>query len=288
MKTGPAAARIELVTEMHVSQGSANVVDCYWASGTRREDGGNRHRLGFSLSPVPRNFQGRYMVSGCRREAIGRLMFIPSQVPLESSSAGGHMRIAGIHFEDETLRAVSGRGRDWTAHQLGRGINLRSAEIGHSLRRIGHEILSPGFASTALLESLMTLVMIDLDRLLLGDDPASASPCGGGLAGHKLTLLEERIRALDERIPTVAELARLAGFSPRHLLRCYQQETGETLRERLQQESAARACMLLRSTDQPINAISWNLGFSSQGNFTQAFSKVHGEPPSRYRSRFRR
>lgn len=287
MNTGVSATRVELVREIRVSQGSANVVDCYWAGGTQCEDGRNLHRLGFSLSPVPRDFQGRYMLPGCRRSAIGRLMFIPSDTPLESSSAGGHVRIAGIHFEDETLREASGRARDWTASQLGRGINLRSTEIGYSLRRIGHELLSPGFASTAVLESLMTMVMIDLDRLLLGDDPASAGPRSGALPGHKLALLEERIRAVDERIPTVAELARLAGFSPRHLLRCYHQETGETLRERLQQESAARACQLLRSTDLPIKAISWNLGFSSQGNFTQAFSKTHGETPSRYRSRYR-
>lgn len=272
---------------MRVSQGSANVVDCYWTGDQQWEDCRKSHRLGLSLGPVPRNFQARYKVPGCRREAIGRLIFIPSDIPLESSSATGHARIAGIHFSDEKWQEVSGRARKWTPRQLGGGINLRSAEIGQSLRRIGKEILSPGFASTAVLESLMTLVMIDLDRLFLGDDPARNSASGGVLPARKLAVVEERIREMEERIPTVAELANLAGFSPRHLLRCYRQETGETLRERLQQESSTRACHLLRETDLPIKAISWNLGFRSQGNFTQAFSNIHGETPSRYRSRFR-
>lgn len=276
-----------MVNEIHVSQGAANVVDCYWTNGSTWEDCRRAHRLGLTLSPVPHNLQARYKIPGCKRQTIGRLIFIPSDIPLESSSASGYARIAGIHFSDDTWQQVSGRRREWTPRQLGQGINLRSTEIGQSLRRIGQEILSPGFASTAVLESLMTLVMIDLDRLLVGDDLAYDTVKRAAFPIQKLALVEERIREMSERIPTVAELAHLAGFSPRHLLRCYRQETGETLRERLQQESSRRACHLLRQTDMPIKAISWNLGFRSQGNFTQAFSKIHGETPSRYRSRFR-
>ena len=217
-------------------------------------------------------FEGRFKVAGCRRGSIGRLVFLPSEIPLESHSACGYQRITGIHFDDEIWNSVAGRRKACTVDQLSRSMNLRSAELSRSLLRIGREILSPGFASFAVIESLVTIVMVDLDRLLEGNEPGGAGQLRGGMPGRKLAAIEERIRASDEPIPTVADLAGLAGCSPGHLLRCYQQETGETLRMRLQQESSARACQLLRSTDLPLKSISWNLGFRSQRQFHQRIS----------------
>ena len=87
MATAPREAGISLVGEIHLGQGVANIVDCNWPRNIRRENCGRNHRLGISLGPLPRNFEGRFKVAGCRREKIGRIVFVPSGVPMEASNS---------------------------------------------------------------------------------------------------------------------------------------------------------------------------------------------------------
>lgn len=94
--------------------------------------------------------------------------------------------------------------------------------------------------------------------------------------------LEARMHALEDGVPTLRELADLAGLSPRHLTRGYKEATGRTLMARQRDIQIELAKDLLRGTE-PLSAIALACGFGSQSHFTHAFGRATGTTPDRWR-----
>jgi AraC family transcriptional regulator len=154
------------------------------------------------------------------------------------------------------------------------------------MARLAAEVVTPGFASGAVIESLTTLMIVDTMRAL-GHGPAKEAGvvAKGGLTSFQLRRIDERIRDDTQMLPTVADLAMELGFSVRHLLRAYRQATGSTLRTCVQRSSHDRAMALLSGTNLPLKTIAYRLGFQSPGSFSTAFRNVMGETPSAFRRR---
>lgn len=87
--------------------------------------------------------------------------------------------------------------------------------------------------------------------------------------------------------PTLTEVATAVGVHPSHLAhefrRHYRESAGEYAR-RLRVEEACRA---LAETDAPLSAVAARAGFYDQSHFTNAFRRVKGTTPARYRALLR-
>ena len=89
------------------------------------------------------------------------------------------------------------------------------------------------------------------------------------------------LEANHARVVTLAELARLTGFSPFHLSRIFRAAVGvapyaylSLVRVRRARELLARGC--------PLSMVTYETGFFDQSHFTRSFKRVVGVPPGQY------
>lgn len=83
----------------------------------------------------------------------------------------------------------------------------------------------------------------------------------------------------------VPALAAIAHVSPAHFIRSFRSVFGETPHRYLQRRRVERAMFLLRTSDQSVTEICFEVGFSSLGTFSRTFTSIIGESPSAHRSR---
>lgn len=83
--------------------------------------------------------------------------------------------------------------------------------------------------------------------------------------------------------PSLEELAAKAGISPTHLSHLFARETGMTLSRYLRQLRMKHASMLLRSGDCNVTETAFAVGYSSLGQFSQAFRNTYGHTPGQHR-----
>lgn len=124
------------------------------------------------------------------------------------------------------------------------------------------------------LRGWLQMTLLQLCRLSAGQ--SGALPGGG--AARALAYLEDHYT---EEIP-LAELARVAGVSPRHLDRVFAQAFHFTPRAYIARLRMARARALLR-TDRPITEIAFDCGYADSNYFSQVFRRHTGMSPQQYR-----
>lgn len=83
----------------------------------------------------------------------------------------------------------------------------------------------------------------------------------------------------------ISEIAEALGNSVSYLCRTFKKETGQTLKEYINQTKLEEAKYLLLSTGKPIVDIAMELGYSSQAYFTTMFGKYVGKTPAQFRER---
>ncbi|MAL73540.1 MAG: hypothetical protein CMM62_01020 [Rhodospirillaceae bacterium] len=106
------------------------------------------------------------------------------------------------------------------------------------------------------------------------------------LPNSTMRKLEERMNALEDGIPTLAELAELAGLSSRHLTRLFKLNTKMTILAR-QREIQIETAQRLLLGELSIAEIAQCCGFSSQSHLTNLFKARTGLPPMKWRKQFR-
>jgi AraC-like DNA-binding protein len=107
--------------------------------------------------------------------------------------------------------------------------------------------------------------------------PAARTPAVERAMAHTLDHLET--------LPSLGEVARHAGMSPRTLQRQFAAETGTTWRLFVMQARMLRALELLSIPGARVTAVAMTLGFTSFGAFTRAFVRLAGETPRDYARR---
>jgi AraC family transcriptional regulator len=88
---------------------------------------------------------------------------------------------------------------------------------------------------------------------------------------------------LDEALD-LNQLADIACVSPYHWHRIYSGMVGETIAATIKRLRLHHAAGLLINSDQSINQIADQSGYTSLQSFTRAFSETYGLPPAKYRS----
>lgn len=78
---------------------------------------------------------------------------------------------------------------------------------------------------------------------------------------------------------TLAELGRIAQYSPFHLARLFRAATGQSLHQYIIARRLARAKHLVESTDLPLKDIALEVGFSDQSHFSNHYRRAFGHTP---------
>ncbi|WP_320066151.1 AraC family transcriptional regulator [Micromonospora sp. RTGN7] len=94
--------------------------------------------------------------------------------------------------------------------------------------------------------------------------------------------IERMLADLSVALP-LADLARVALFSPFHFHRVFRAVTGETPARFLAALRMAQARRLLLHSRLTVGAISGRVGYTSVGTFTTQFTRLVGVPPERFR-----
>lgn len=104
-----------------------------------------------------------------------------------------------------------------------------------------------------------------------------------GLSADTVKRIEDYVEANLERELNLAQLASLAGLSLAHFARAFRLTVGKPPHRYVLDRRIEHAKSLLRGTTQPIAAIAFDCGFSSQAHLTSVFSRHVGVTPAKFR-----
>jgi transcriptional regulator GlxA family with amidase domain len=104
---------------------------------------------------------------------------------------------------------------------------------------------------------------------------------------HELLPVIQHIQSNFAEPVSMAQMARLAGLSPTHFNRRFQQLLRMTPLKYLRTIRIQAAQQRLAGTEQTLAAIAADTGFTDQSHFTRRFREVTGMTPSAYRRRYR-
>ena len=157
-----------------------------------------------------------------------------------------------------------------------------------AVRMLGDELRDPQIASTAVLNSLIDVVLVQLLRAWLASRPAA---CRGTwlamtqdpVVGRAL----EQLHADPSRAWTTASLATATSVSRATLARRFPAVIGQTPAAYLTTWRMDLAAVRLRQGREPVETIASDVGYTSVPAFTRAFTRTHGQTPGRYRTQAR-
>jgi AraC-like DNA-binding protein/mannose-6-phosphate isomerase-like protein (cupin superfamily) len=250
--------------------------------------------LGPEWAPRLRDFDLWFVWAG-----RGRMVTDAGEVELEPGSvfwmrpgrryeaeqdAAVRLGVSYVHFEleDERARALSSR---WVPpFEVMR--TRRADLIDAALRRVIELVREPAGEEAA--PAWVGAILADLAREQAQGAGATEA---AGLAKLHHDLVERvvaRIRESPAEAPTVAELAREAGYSPDHFARIFARATGRGPQEYVIDAKMERARRLLAESSLSVGMIAEALGFREVFFFSRQFSQRTGVSPSEYRKALER
>lgn len=120
------------------------------------------------------------------------------------------------------------------------------------------------------------------------ETPATSHDDGVGPSGHEIVSVVKMMLPsyLDESIPTVAEIAEMAGISIRSFQRKLS-SAGVSYSDLLDGVRFENATKLLRDTDAKIIDVAFSSGYSDPAHFTRAFRRFSGITPKAFRGKWK-
>jgi len=246
------------------------------------------HVIGLFLTSDYGHPEGRYCTGAraMRFARLGPLSITPADIPLLVRSPGAPERkIVSCRIDRGRFQRSTGLGVEWDDAELAACLDVRGEPIKVGLLRLAREAEAPGFASDLLVEGLGITIMVEIARYLRSARERSHQT-GGGLAPWQMRRITDAVEASWER-QSLSELASLCGVGPRHLMRAFKHDTGQTIMEYVADARLNRAMRLLSDTDLPLGVIARQLGFAAPSGFSRAFRRSVGEPASAFRRRNR-
>lgn len=275
------SAPFNILAAKHLPIGEAQLVEWRWPSPIDMTVCEDRHMIEMSLPPLAADGMASFPdLSPGRFSFIGNLFLRPAGIAIRARSTGGHIQVVRVAVQPASYAAIAGTEPDYGEALLRAGLDLRDDTPRMLLHRLREELTAPGFASTTLVEAYAVALVVETARSV--SERAERRADTGRLAGWQYRRVCERIES-DPTPPTLSELARLCGVSPRHFARLFRALTGESVTAHVARVQIARAATLLEKDNLPLKEISARLGFTNPGSFSTAFRRATGVTPSRYR-----
>jgi AraC family transcriptional regulator len=203
----------------------------------------------------------------------GPLTFRPLAASWETRSNGAPVLSVVIHFRSALLPGNESDGDP---------CDIQDLSMIELMRLLHNEIRTPGFASTAMVESISEVLHIKLSRLMRSPDESESE--SGTFGKSQLALIHDYIEAQSGASPSVEELARLLKMSRRSLLRRFKSSTGKTAVSYITQVQIEKAKRLLSTSNRLIKQIANDTGFKSPSSFGLAFERHVGLTPTAFQA----
>lgn len=218
---------------------------------------------------------------------FGDVFFVPAGIPLKYQGIGGPYRHITCRLDTTVFERMIDFQSRWDNNLAKACRNIRTPQLNSALLRLAQETLTPSFASDLLIDSISSVITIDLARYLrneLGEPPKAK----GGLAPWQMRRIEEYVEDSPDTSLSISLLAGLCGISSGHLMRAFKQTTGETVHAYVERVRLSKAQRLLCETDLPLKVIAAELGFSTPSSFSFAFRRATGGTPASFREQLHR
>jgi len=218
---------------------------------------------------------------------FGDVFFVPAEIPLKYQGLGGPYRHITCRLNAAVFERMTDFQNRWDNNLAKACRNIRTPQLNSSLLRLAQETLTPSFASDLLVDSISSVITVDLARYLrneLGEAPKAK----GGLAPWQMRRIEEYVEDSPDTSLSIGLLAGLCGISSGHLMRAFKQTTGETVHAYVERVRLSKAQRLLCETDLPLKVIAAELGFSTPSSFSFAFRRATGGTPASFREQLHR
>jgi AraC family transcriptional regulator len=221
-----------------------------------------------------------------RFAGFGDVFLVPAGIPLKYRSRGGPYRHLACRLDGAAFERLTRFADVCDDRLLDACRNIRMPRIDAALIRLAEEALTPSFASDILIDSLATILFVDLARYFRqGED--SRAKAKGGLAPWQLHRIESWLKDSCGPSVSVERLAELCGISASHLMRAFKQTTGRTVHSYVESVRIEKARQLLVENRLPLKAIATELGFSTASSFSFAFRRATGGTPVSFREQAR-
>lgn len=276
-----------VVSEISMTGARFQVIDYHWAPRAQILEHEDAILLRWRMRPY--RIKAKAYLSHGQETSFGQLMLHPAGVATHGHGADEHEDVRALvcRFDRDWIEEVTGSDFDRSDGPLIPSLDLRNADLDHSMRRLMREMVEPGFASEVLAESLGASMAVDIARhfgMQCGTDDAAAE-AKGGLSPGRLRQIRDYINSFQVGSPTLAGVATQCGVSVAHLRRMYKSTTGQTLHNFIEELRVSRAKAMLLDTNLPLKVISHRLGFCHPSAFSFAFKKTAGESPRAFRER---
>ncbi|WP_336204897.1 AraC family transcriptional regulator [Nonomuraea sp. LPB2021202275-12-8] len=163
--------------------------------------------------------------------------------------------------------------------EVGRHTSLRA-----TVELLGRELATPQAGTTAILTSLIDMLLLFILRAWL-DEQAARTPTGWAAIFNDPAMMSalRAIHTHPERSWTVEELAALAGMSRATFAKRFATLAGRPPLTYLTWWRMTTAARLLREGDAPLRGIAEQTGYTSEFAFAKAFKRQYGQAPGQYR-----
>ncbi|SDZ39659.1 AraC family transcriptional regulator [Herbiconiux ginsengi] len=167
-------------------------------------------------------------------------------------------------------------------------IHFRAQQLDANLtdivRLLGRELTRPGLATHLVVDRLVDVLLVEFLRTWLAASPEADASWWGVLRDPLLLQAVTRIHEAPGHPWTTEALAREVATSKQTLVRRFTTFAGTTPGEYLTRWRMNLAAHRLRDTDDTLEAIAADIGYTSVYAFSRAFHRERSLPPGRYRT----
>lgn len=207
---------------------------------------------------------------------VGDLVYLPAAYPFDSQWQTGSELSLNCQFSGDRSDCA----RDWTQEQLLASLSIQSPIIVDLMFRLHAEIQTPGSFSDVIMEGICLQLAGSLGRYF--EEFKQSTGRYSRLSRQKL---REILDALDGRrgMPSLQDIARDFGYSPRHFSRIFLDQTGRRFSDYVMERRLSLAKQMLTGSALNIKEIAFELGFEAAADFSRAFRRDTGTSPKSFR-----
>jgi AraC family transcriptional regulator len=235
-----------------------------------------KHYLDYSLDRQPR----RSIVSmgrPDRRAAAGDILYMPPHRQYVGEPALQERHLVCVALGEQFLDELFDGTRPFQG--LDPCADVQNIAMRRLFETLAAELRSPGFASKAMIESMLMGLAVELARHMGPQELGVGTSRCARQARHIVDYIMENLSGS----LGVADIARDTNMSVRHVARVFKDATGVSVGEFVARNRIALAKELLRGDNARIKEISWRCGFNSTSAFSAAFRAATGQTPKDFR-----
>jgi len=218
------------------------------------------------------------------RNTMGELMLVPPgyvQHGWFQPQPGARKDIFCL-FPQAQFEHLMGGTIEWTNAAMFASSDIHDSNIHMAARRLAHEAMTPGMATSILTDSLATTIAVDVRRYF--SERKKVAGAAYTLSALQLRSIRDLVYANSQQDLRLNHFAEACGMSVRHLTRAFKLTTGMTLARHVADVRLEMAKHMLRDTRLPTKAIAAKVGFATVSSFTNAFRRMTGVTPGLFRA----